>query len=191
MKPVVLASTSIFRKELLSRLVSKFDVIAPLTDESAVKARTDLSAEQKAVELAKLKGNSVLDKVPKGHIVVASDQIGELGSKFLGKPVTVEKALQQLAMLSGKTHTLYTSLFVGTSQNYFLGCVQAKLTMRTLSPEDIRTYVEKDSPLNCAGGYKIEQGGIGLFENIECSDWNAIVGLPLMMLQDRLISARA
>ena len=126
-------------------------------------------AEQKAASLAG------------PHLcVIGGDQLLEFGGKVFGKPHSLEKAEEQLFKLQGQTHRLLTavSIFHPKGQAHFLNVCE--MTMRALSKEQIRDYVSKDNPLDCAGSYKIEKHGISLFTSIKTEDFTAIQGLPLL-----------
>ena len=115
-------------------------------------------------------------------VIIGSDQVGCLDGHVLTKPGTVEAAESQLAGMAGHTHDLLTGVCVLDTKT---GSIQEhidihRLTMRALSPEEIRKYVATEYPLDCAGSYKIEGLGISLFEQIQGHDFTAITGLPLM-----------
>ncbi len=133
--------------------------------------------------LAALKAEAVFDRFPDAT-VIGSDQVATVDGEILGKPHTFENAVEQLMKLSGRTHRLLTAVHICGPSNSghvpvsFLNEVQ--LTMRRLTRAELARYVERDQPLDCAGSYKIEEAGIGLFESVQCSDFTSIIGLPLM-----------
>ncbi|HIA03730.1 MAG TPA: septum formation protein Maf, partial [Myxococcales bacterium] len=177
MLPLVLASTSIYRKQLLERLGLPFDCIAPINvDEEAL----NLPPEQLVMALARQKAESVAGTLGDA-IVIGSDQVGVLDGQILTKPHTSEKAESQLMAMAGREHQLLTGVYVlNTKSGQFrqhLDC--HRLTLRTLSAAEISDYVAREQPLDCAGSYKIEGLGISLMERIDGSDFTAIVGLPL------------
>ena len=203
MLKLVLASTSSYRAALLARLGLPFEAVAPDCDEDAVKAQ-GLSAEELVRELARRKAQSVAERFP-GALVIGSDQVAELDGEILGKPGTAERARAQLARLSGREHRLVTGVCLigggaaepGGGADPLGGRAAEpadeiaggrrgletldihRLRVRRLSPEQIRRYVARDAPLDCAGSYKIEGQGIALFESIAGGDYTAIIGLPL------------
>ncbi len=91
-----------------------------------------------------------------------------------------EKAFGQLKALSGNEHSLITSLAIVTDEQEHMHTCIAKMKMRQLSDEQIKRYIDVDEPLQCCGSYRIEAGGIGLFEAIDCDDYTSIIGIPLM-----------
>ena len=115
-------------------------------------------------------------------VVVASDQICAIDEERLGKPGSVAAAHDQLARLAGRAHELHTAVHVRHGPVAHAWVDTTRLWMRALSREEIEAYVRADSPLDCAGAYKLEALGIALFERIETEDATAITGLPLMRL---------
>lgn len=178
MTELILASTSPYRKELLSRLGLCFTAIAPAFDEDAYKTK-GLPPGDLAPLLAKGKAESLASNT---NCVIGGDQIAHLEGKILGKPKTLERAIEQLSLLNGKTHELLTAVHVSYQGQSFPHLDVTRLTMRKLSHQQIKDYVEADRPLDAAGSYKIETRGICLFERIESQDFTAIQGLPLIWL---------
>lgn len=176
--PVVLASTSRYRRELLARLGLSFETEAPGVDEAAF-AAFGLAPRALAERLALEKCQAVARRRP-GAIVIGSDQLVAVDGEILGKPGTAESAVAQLRKLSGRTHELVTALAVARGSDIHRQTDVTRLTMARLSEESLRRYVALDSPLDCAGSYKIESLGIALFERIESEDATAIQGLPLL-----------
>ncbi len=186
--PLILASSSPFRKELLSRLGFEFQTAAPNLDETLIQNKTDLTPKEKVEQLSRAKGEKVLNDYPEA-CVIASDQMICLGEKIFNRPHTRAKAAADLKELSGKTHQLLTGLFLATKTETLLEVHTAELTMRNLTEQDIETYLDTEDTLACAGSYKIEGRGIRLFEKILCEDWNTIVGLPLMRINKLLVGS--
>ncbi len=183
MTPFVLASTSIYRKELLHKLGIDFNAIAPICDEDEVK-KTVRDPYQLASTLAKMKAESLANKQ---NCVIGGDQVASLrhddGSfEILGKPKSKEKAHTQLSKMQGRTHELITALCViDRGQAYDILNI-TRLTMRPLTAKQIDFYIDQDQPLDCAGSYKIEKSGLTLMSHIESSDFSAIQGVPLIEL---------
>jgi septum formation protein len=179
-KNLILASTSKYRKELLMRLGHNFDCIPPLFDEEPLK-----KIIKDPIELAKRlgfeKANAVY-QLNKNSIVIGSDQIAECDGKFLSKPKNFDSAFNQLSFLNSKEHRLITSFTVFYDGDFITKTNITTLKMRTLSDSQLKSYIEQDTPYDCAGSYKLELHGISLFEKIETSDHSAIVGLPLIEL---------
>lgn len=176
--PLILASTSVYRQELLKKLGLSFSAQAPLFDEEAFKNK-GLPPIELAQTLARGKAESLAKAT---HCVIGGDQLVSFEGKILGKAKTFEKAIEQLSGLQGKTHELITAVCVLYKQEKTEWINVTRLSMRKLSREQIEAYLKKDNPLDCAGSYKIELNGLSLFENIETSDFSAIQGLPLLEL---------
>jgi septum formation protein len=177
--PLVLASTSRYRRELLARLGVPFESVAPPFDEEAAKgALASLDAEALSLALARGKAESIARVRPEA-IVIGSDQIAVIDGERLDKPGTVERACAQLARLSGRTHRLVTSTVIAHGANVMEHVDVHELTMRALTPLQIAQYVARDQPLDCAGSYKSESLGIALFVRFHGEDATAVVGLPL------------
>lgn len=177
--PLILASTSRYRRELLGRLGLPFACIAPEVDEDEVKNEAGLSPRQIAERLAERKAAAVAARHPEA-VVIGSDQLGHLDGALLGKPGSAEAAAGQLATLAGRTHELVTAVCVLAAGARHAHTDIARLTMRLLSRAAIARYVAADEPADCAGGYKLERRGIALFSAIDCADHTAITGLPLL-----------
>ena len=181
---LILASTSAYRRELLQRLGVQFRCLAPDVNESAY-LKNAASPDLLAKQLARLKSQSVSEQYPKA-VVIGSDQVVEIEGRVLGKPLNVAAAQQQLSIMAGKTHRLITAVAISHPG----GCIEfvneTRLTMRALSAQQIQRYVSLDLPLNCAGSYMIEKGGLSLFQPLECSDFTALTGLPLLAVSHHL-----
>jgi septum formation protein len=165
---------------LLERLGLRFRAIAPICDESLLKAQ-EQNPVRLAERLAHDKAASVF-KHDSGAAFIGGDQLVSFQGQVLGKPLTEERAIEQLLSLSGKAHELITAMVVMKASQVFSHTDVTKLHMRRLSRPEIERYVAKDGPLDCSGSYKIESQGIALFEKIESEDQTAISGLPLIAL---------
>ncbi|MBL4636465.1 MAG: septum formation protein Maf [Kofleriaceae bacterium] len=184
---LILASESKYRRELLDRLALPYQAEAHRCDERAVPKSKRL--EQQALDLARAKASSLAAQFPNSYIL-ASDQIAELEGTILHKPGSVQKAEQQLAMLSGRTHRLLTAVALLSPGGEFTSALDThSMTMRSLTSTEIQQYVDADMPLDCCGSYKIECLGISLFESISGEDFTAIVGLPLLSVCQLLRNA--
>jgi septum formation protein len=179
---LILASTSVYRQELLRRLPLEFKAVAPLVDEEAHK-NMNLAPLHLAENLARLKACSI--KTP-DSVVIGSDQIVHFEGQILGKPGNREKAIEQLQGLAGKSHELITSVCVWDQETEIVFTDTTHLIMRALSRIEIERYVDLDKPYDCAGAYKIEKAGITLMAKIESDDFTAIQGLPLLKLSQVL-----
>jgi septum formation protein len=185
MPTLVLASTSIYRRQLLARLGVPFSVAAPACDEEALKDPS-LAPTALASHLAREKARSLWSRWPDAH-VLGSDQLVETDDEVLGKPGTAEGAVSQLSRLAGRSHRIITAFaLLGPDGSVMEHVDIHTLHMRSLTHSELERYVAADQPLDCAGSYKIEARGIALFERIEGGDFTAIMGLPLIALTSAL-----
>lgn len=184
-KRIILASSSPYRKALLERLGIEFDCISPDVDEDSYKAKISDPIELAQV-LAEKKAMAISSNHPDA-IVIGSDQLLHFEGKALGKAGSIEKAFDQLKMLSGKTHELITSHCIINMGQKQIETNVTKLKMRNLSESAIKNYLISDNPIDCAGSYKLELKGISLFEKIETEDHTAIIGLPLLSVGNALV----
>lgn len=181
---LILASTSPYRRELLSRLQIPFEVTAPEVDESPLPGELpDTTAER----LSLAKARAVAKQFPQA-LIIGSDQVALLEGRQLGKPGNHEKAIAQLRAMRGKTlefHTALTLLNAATGHAQ-TATVPVRLVMRHYSDAQIESYLKKDQPYNCCGSAKSESLGIALIARFETEDPTALVGLPLIKLTDML-----
>lgn len=185
MRTVVLASTSPYRKELLSQLQLLFVTAAPVFEEK-IDQNVEPGLLVKHLALGKAES---LRKFYPDALIIGSDQVFvDQRNRILGKPKTVEGAVEQLRSMAGKSHTFYTGLALLDTRTgeALTDVVTFTVTLRELSPEEIRSYVERERPLDCAGSFKIEGLGIALMESMEGSDYTSLIGLPLIRLTDFL-----
>ena len=184
MLPIILASSSPYRRELLGRLAIDFDCISPDIDESAL---PDESPEQLVSRLAQQKAQAVAADYQQ-HLIIGSDQVASLGQTILTKPGNSEKAKAQLGACSGKTVTFYTGLsLLNSKTGQQQACVELfSVKFRVLDKAIIERYISAEQPLDCAGSFKVEGLGISLFEQLIGDDPNSLVGLPLIKLVDML-----
>ena len=178
---IILASTSPYRKKLLQQLNLSFQTISPTVDEDILKKSAPVSLPDLPLFLAQKKAESISQQFPL-DIVIGCDQMGLFRGQTLNKTGTKEKAIAQLQLLQGQTHQLLTAIAVLSNGQIETHTDVTELTMRPLSPAQIRNYVDLENPIDCAGSYKIESLGVCLFDKIQTQDPSAIVGLPLMAL---------
>lgn len=180
MSPLILASTSVPRKLLLERLCIPFECAAPNVDETPLIHETP---DEMVVRLAKEKAEAVANQFP-NSVIIGADQVGVLDNTILGKPLTYDKAIEQLRQLSGKTVTFSIGLCVlNTATNNQQTLLQNfTVIFRSLSQKMIERYLQKESALNCAGSFKVEGLGIALVEQLIGADYTALIGLPLIQL---------
>lgn len=186
MMPLVLASTSPWRRELLERLGVPFECVPPGVDEDAVKALGGTPGDI-AQTLARAKAMAVAATRPDA-VVIGSDQVCAIDDRILNAPGTVDGAVGQLERLAGRTHRLLTASAIvdPRSGEVTVDLMVHRMTMRALSSEALTRYVAADDPIHCAGAYRVEARGIALFEKIDGDDFTGIVGLPLTTVVRRL-----
>ncbi|EKO3963115.1 septum formation inhibitor Maf [Vibrio fluvialis] len=176
---LVLASTSPFRQQLLSKLHLPFSTAAPDCDETP---HVGESPQRLVQRLAEEKARSCSVTAP--SLVIGSDQVCVINGQIVGKPHTRAKAIEQLLSQSGQAITFYTGLALYNTETDQAQVVLDTFTVhfRQLSREMATHYVDREQPLNCAGSFKSEGLGIALFERLEGDDPNTLVGLPLIQL---------
>ena len=187
--PLILASTSRYRKELLGRLGLTFSCLAPGVDETAHPGEAPLDL---VARLARAKASAVSAQQPNAW-VIGSDQIAALDRDQapLGKPATTARCQEQLRSCSGRTVEFLTAVAVMRQENNALieFIDTTRVLFRVLDPSTIERYVAKEQPLDCAGAFKSEGLGISLCESIESADPSALIGLPLIRLSAALRTA--
>lgn len=177
--PLVLASTSRWRRGLLERLGVPFACADPELDEDPWKER-GLPPRELVEQLAVAKARAVAEQHP-GALVLGGDQVACVGDAVLGKPGTVERAEAQLRSMAGRTHELVSGMALLDTRD---GTVRTlvdvhRMTLRPLTDGQIAEYVRRERPLDAAGSYYIEGLGIALFESLRGDDYTAILGMPL------------
>lgn len=178
---LVLASTSPYRRELISRLGIDFQVEKPTVDEERLKSEkgSKVNPQELAEFLALKKAESL--RHPR-KLIIGGDQLVAMGDRILGKPGSRGRAIAQLTEMCGKEHLLITSMALVSEKESIVFSNIACLKMKTLSKHQIERIIDLDQPFDCAGAYKLEKHGIALFERIECDDFTAIQGVPLLKL---------
>ncbi|WP_426809225.1 Maf family protein [Pseudomonas sp. WOUb67] len=184
MLPLLLASSSAYRRELLTRLRLPFTWASPDIDEQR---RDDEPAVDLVRRLARQKAEALAGSHP-GHLIIGSDQVAVLGEQVLGKPHTFERACEQLLECSGQQVSFLTGLALlnSTTGQCQVDCVPFTVTMRELSRERVERYVAAEQPLDCAGSFKAEGLGVSLFQSTHGCDATSLIGLPLIRLVDML-----
>lgn len=182
---LVLASTSPYRRELLSRLGVAFSVCAPDVDESPHTGESPADLVRRLAEAKALAGAA---QQTTAALIIGSDQVAVVDDVILGKPGTFERACEQLSRLSGRRVTFLTGLCLHNTalQRTQLDMVPFTVEFRTLTRTQIEAYVRREKPLNCAGSFKSEGLGVALFSRMEGEDPTALIGLPLIRLVDML-----
>lgn len=199
MNKLVLASTSIYRRQLLEKLGIPFQTMKPHFDEDLAK-QSCLAQKKTPLEIAEhlsiQKGQSAWQQLfqeqpilaldPNHTLIISGDQLVSFQGRILGKSGNATTAMQQLQALSGQTHELITAVtLLSQNKTWHLNHV-TRLQMKKLKKSEIEHYLKKDEPYDCAGSYKIEQSGLILFEKIDCDDFSAIQGLPLIWISNQL-----
>ena len=185
--PLILASTSRYRRALLDRLGLVYTALPPACDEEALKDPS-LTPQALAESLAEAKAASLVAAHP-GAVIIGSDQVCALGDEVLHKPGTAARAVAQLERLQGRQHRLITAVAVAQDGRRWRHTDISTLTMRPFERAALERYVAADQPFDCAGAYKLECRGIALFSGIASADHDAIVGLPLLALCSMLVQA--
>ena len=181
MKPqLILASSSIYRRELLERLQLSFSVVVPDVDETPL---PDEKPEETALRLAQLKARKIGDLHPNA-LVIGCDQVATLDGLQLGKPLTHDNAVKQLTLMRGRTVFFHSALclFNAASGNMQAEDVIYEVRFRHLTDAQIENYLRLEQPYHCAGSAKSEGLGIALMEYMRGDDPNALIGLPLISL---------
>mgnify|MGYP003328791414 CR=1 FL=1 len=181
---VVLASSSKFRKQLLDKLNISFKCISPDIDEKRLN-NEDVKDYVKRLSIEKA---SKIACSNQKSIIIGSDEVAMVGTKILGKPLTVNNARKQLKFISGKKIIFKTGICVmSISDNKtYLSVANYAIKMKKLNNNQIDNYIKKEDMLNCAGSIRIEGLAIGLVEKTEGGDPTSIIGLPLIKLTNYL-----
>ncbi|WOP16610.1 Maf family nucleotide pyrophosphatase [Ottowia sp. SB7-C50] len=177
-RPLVLGSTSPYRRELLARLRLPFTTNAPRVDETPQPGEAPAALARR---LALAKAREVAARHPQA-VVIGSDQVADLAGQPLGKPGTHERAVAQLRAMRGQTVIFQTALAVVCADSGFeqsdLAAVEVRF--RDLPDDEIERYLRAEQPYDCAGSAKSEGLGIALLDAIHSDDPTALVGLPLI-----------
>jgi septum formation protein len=181
---LVLASSSVYRSELLKRLQLPFATMAPNVDEAPL---PNESARTTSARLAQEKARAVAGHYP-DSLIIGSDQVALLEGRQLGKPITHDNAVKQLRAMRGKTTHFYTALALLNSKtgNMQTEVAENFVTLHDLSDAEIEGYLQKEQPYHCAGSTKCEGLGIALISKMTGDDPNALIGLPLILLVQML-----
>ena len=182
--PLVLASTSVYRRELLARLGLPFTTAAPGVDETPLPQEAPAAT---AYRLALAKAQAVAARLASG-LVIGSDQIADLDGMPIGKPADHTAAARQLALLSGRSVVFHTgvALVHAASGRHHRRLIDVTTKFRTLAPRAIEAYLQRERPYDCAASIKSEALGIAVVESIQSDDPTALIGLPLITVVDLL-----
>lgn len=179
-KPLVLASSSTYRRELLDRLGLPYLAVSPEIDESPLPGE---AAAALAARLAENKAAALVERYP-GHVIIGSDQAAELDGVIIGKPGTLARATDQLSAAAGRSVLFHTAVCVmdSASRERLTSTVPTTVEFRALTSADIASYLAREPALDCAGSFKAEALGIALCRRIGGDDPTALIGLPLIEL---------
>ncbi len=183
---LVLASTSRYRRELLSRLHLPFEVLAPDVNETPLPGEMP---SQTALRLSVLKAQAAVVQFPDA-LIIGSDQVLMLDADQLGKPGDYDKAFEQIKRMQGNAMVFHTALTLLNSKS---GRAQTRdvptvVHIRKLSDAQIAAYLKKEQPYDCAGSARSESLGIALMERMDSPDPTALIGLPLIALTEMLLN---
>lgn len=186
-KPIILASSSRYRRELLERLGLPFTAESPDIDESPLPGE---SPRELVMRLSENKALALAQRYP-AALIIGSDQVAVLGDRILGKPGNRENAIAQLSQCNGKRLVFHTGLCLldTVTDDVQVDDVLFEVKFRTLTAGQIERYVDADRPYHSAGSFKAESLGITLFEYLHGDDPNALIGLPLIRLTQMLANA--
>jgi septum formation protein len=185
---LILASSSPYRRELLSRLQLPFDTISPDIIETALPAE---APQQTALRLARAKAQAVARLAP-GSLVIGSDQVATLDGGQIGKPGNHANALAQLQLMRGRQVVFHTALCLWDGRNADeqaacqLDNIETVVTFRNLPDAELDAYLRIEQPYDCAGSAKNEGLGIAILERIDSCDPTALTGLPMIALTGML-----
>ena len=181
---LVLASASQARKSVLIKLKIPFEMFAPSIDESAVSGETPTQLVER---LSLAKARNVSQRYP-SHLIIGSDQIAVVAGQMVGKPQNREDAIGQLTAASGETVTLFTGIALLNSEsgNTQLDVLPYHVVFREMNQSMIENYIDTDQPFDCGGSLRSEGLGIALLKELDGSDPNILLGLPLIRLIDML-----
>jgi septum formation protein len=185
MRTLVLASTSPYRLQLLRQLGLQFHMAAPLFQEQLDQSVSpELLVRHQALQKAK----SLADRYPDALIIGADQVFVDARHRVLGKPGSSEQAIAQLLEMQGRSHIFYTGVAIYDSANGAsqAACETFTVTLRPLTEAQVRAYVTRENPVDCAGSFKVEGLGIALMEKMEGDDYTTLIGLPLIRLIDML-----
>jgi septum formation protein len=181
---LILASSSPFRRELLTHLQIPFSWLSPDVDETPL---SNELPQETALRLAQVKAR----KIGESHtdaLIIGCDQVATLDNQQLGKPLTHENATRQLRLMRGREVIFHSALclYNAVTQNMQAEVVPYVVRFRNLTDAQIENYLNKEQPYHCAGSAKSEGLGIAIIEKMTGDDPNALIGLPLIALVNML-----
>lgn len=184
--PILLASTSPHRRQLLERLQLRFEALAPAVEETVTPGEAPAA---RALRLARAKAQAIALQHP-AAIVIGSDQVASLqgpqGPQILRKPGNRENCRAQLAMMSARVVRFDTAVAIRHGQMELVHLEPTLVHFRELPAAQIEGYMDREPAFDCAGGFKCEGLGVSLFQSVESRDPTALVGLPLVWVCEAL-----
>lgn len=183
---IILASSSVYRRELLKRIVSEFEFISPEIEESQ---RNNESPIKMALRLSEEKAKKIATSSGSNSIIIGCDQTAVVDNTILQKPMTYGNAFKQLQFLSGKVVKFYSAFCVLNNKNQTVisDYTEFEAKYKLLTDDLIDKYLKKDEPYFCVGSIKSESYGITLLESIKNDDPTSIIGLPLIKISKILM----
>ncbi|MGI9232404.1 MAG: Maf family protein [Woeseiaceae bacterium] len=183
--PIVLASSSSYRRGLLARLLNQYETVSPDVDESN---DLGLAPAELARHLARKKAEAVAVN-SRDALVIGADQLAVLNNTILGKPGDQQKAVEQLLAASGHVVTFFTAVCIldPINRTRYEHTDKTTVSFRDFDRRLADAYLRLDEPYDCAGSFKIEGAGFVLFESVTTDDPTALIGLPMIWLADRLL----
>lgn len=182
--PIILASSSQYRRGLLDRFLNEYEAISPDVDESNAEG---LAPKELASQLARKKAEAVSINAREA-LIIGADQLAVLDDQVLGKPGDHAKAVEQLLAASGKTVTFLTAVCIldpiGRTRHEHLDTTTVRF--RDFDRRLAEDYLRQDEPYDCAGSFKLEGAGFVLFESVKADDPTALIGLPMIWVSGRL-----
>jgi septum formation protein len=182
--PILLASSSAYRRGLLDRFLNEYHTVTPGVDESAV---DDSDPEKVATALARKKAE-VVSSSNRDALIIGADQLAVLEQQILGKPGDHQKAVEQLLAAAGKSVQFLTAvcLLDPVTRTRYEHVDRTQVRFRQFDRRLAETYLRHDRPYDCAGSFRIEGAGFVLFESVQTDDPTALIGLPMIWLAGRL-----
>ena len=184
--PIVLASSSRYRRSLLDRFLDEYEAVSPDIDETNSQGLAPLEL---ATQLARSKAE-VVSRIARDALIIGADQLAVLDDTVLGKPGDHQKAVEQLLAASGKTVTFLTAVCildpVGRTRHEHVD--RTTVRFRNFDRRLADVYLRHDEPYDCAGSFRIEGAGFVLFDAVDAEDPTALIGLPMIWVADRLLN---
>jgi septum formation protein len=183
--PIVLASSSPYRRGLLDRFLDAYEAVDPEVDESN---DDDLAPSELARYLARTKAEAVAIN-SRNALVIGADQLAVLDDQVLGKPGDHAKAVEQLLVASGKTVTFLTAVCIldPIGRARYEHTDKTIVRFRQFDRRLVEAYLRHDKPYDCAGSFKLEGAGYVLFDSVQADDPTGLIGMPMIWVADRLL----